>query len=62
MESGGAGGEGTLEEGNERKMCVSAELLKPSQALSWAMGQCMTYLCLCVGTGGFLQRKDGTVR
>lgn len=57
MEGGGAEEKG-LGKGNERKMCVSAELLKPSQALSWAMGQHMTYLCLSLGTGGFLQRRD----
>jgi len=32
------------------EMCVSAELLKPNQTLSWAMGQHVTYLWLCVGT------------
>lgn len=36
---GGGAEEKGLGKGNERKMCVSAELLKPSQALSWAMGQ-----------------------
>lgn len=37
-----------LGKGNQRKMCMSAELLQPNQALSWAMGQHMTYLC-CTG-------------
>lgn len=47
-----------LQKGNLRKMCVSAELLKPNQALSWAMGQHMTYPCLCVSATVFLHKKS----
>lgn len=55
MKSNGAGGEGALGKWKtgERKlkkgMCVSAELLMPIQALSWAKGQHVAYPCLCVG-------------
>jgi len=53
--------EGLLKE-NQRKMCVSAELLELNQTLHCAVGQHMTYPCLCVSATVFLHRKVQTIR
>lgn len=60
-EKGCSGNGGTVERKSEKDVCVSSTA-EAKQSLIWAMGQHMTYPCLCVSATVFLHKKVQRVR